>query len=920
MLTFQNICKNDLHVFTRDLSEKVNINIKYAIQDVDKQNETLQVNKSKKSKKPKKKDIIIQNQIKLKLDKNIKKDNNKLNNFLENINDAESNIFNFLNNLETEQIKHIFKFKMLEYFWNKKNIKQTLSLYFELYDKHKNEPEKILLNKIHDKINKYDYNLYMLKNLGDILPPLNFWNQKFKFDDWQKKAINIIKSKECLLVKAPTSSGKSFISTSAVIFHEKILYVCPSDAVAYQIGSQFIKMKYRVHFLLDDIGHFKYDNKCNVFIGTPEYIENYLYKIDVNFNYAVFDEIHDIEYSYENLIKLIRCNFVALSATINNINDFVDMFKMIHPDKKINTIEYNNRFINIQKWLWSNDKLQKIHPISCCGNINDLKNYDLKMTPNDIAVLWETIYSVFDEIEYDEEFDNNSSLEDYIDSLSPDNYFKNNKTLLTLDNSHDYEKFIVEKLIYLNKYYPTQISKIINTLTIQNENHTNNITKFLDTCKHNKMFPMLIFNTDEQASTNIFYDIYNKLINLESTNYPYHYDILEKKQSLYLSYYQKRKTYSESIKPPKKGDSRDYIKTKLDAFDSQQKYRYINTMIDYYNTLICKIKESDTSNSIKNIQINNLNNDLQKFIQIPDFTYQDIYQKHEKYSYNISEPMSGNKIKEIRKKICDSIGINIPYTHPIFQMLKRGIGLYTQNLPEQYRRLLQTLLINRDIGVVVCGKMLSMGIDMPIKTTCLMGYKNTNFTSSDYFQMSGRSGRRGHDSSGNVIFYDIEYKSLINSKLPIVNGTNKPLYTHYNSLSNIKNINTSSVFTNFLNKNRNIINTNSINKLSRGQCIIAWNLRTYENYHILFEKINNEKYSKIVNMYDKSEYILSCIICLFEDKNILNDYKLNVFNEHFRNVLNIVIVLYNNTSDKREELILLYNNIKNILFKNNGFL
>ena len=70
-----------------------------------------------------------------------------------------------------------------------------------------------------------------------------------------------------------------------------------------------------------------------IFIGTPKYIEEYLYKLKLKFDYVVFDEIHNLDDKYENLIKLIGCNFVALSATIKNIDFVIDIFNKINPEK-----------------------------------------------------------------------------------------------------------------------------------------------------------------------------------------------------------------------------------------------------------------------------------------------------------------------------------------------------------------------------------------------------------------------------------------------------------------------------------------------------------------------------------------------------------------------------------------------------------
>ena len=38
------------------------------------------------------------------------------------------------------------------------------------------------------------------------------------------------------------------------IIHNKILYVCPAKPVVYQVGSHFVKMGYKVHYLVENKG------------------------------------------------------------------------------------------------------------------------------------------------------------------------------------------------------------------------------------------------------------------------------------------------------------------------------------------------------------------------------------------------------------------------------------------------------------------------------------------------------------------------------------------------------------------------------------------------------------------------------------------------------------------------------------------
>ena len=56
--------------------------------------------------------------------------------------------------------------------------------------------------------------------------------------------------------------------------------------------------------------------------------------------------------------------------------------------------------------------------------------------------------------------------------------------------------------------------------------------------------------------------------------------------------------------------------------------------------------------------------------------------------------------------------------------------------------ILQRLMSERKLGIVISDRTLCLGIDLPIRSVALSGYKNPNYTTSDYLQMSGRAGRR----------------------------------------------------------------------------------------------------------------------------------------------------------------------------------
>ena len=935
----QNIDKNNFNIFIRDLSLSLNANLKHIIEDSLKLNTSITSNlptKHHKGRKPvvKKKDIIIAEQNKKRELLKIQTDLNKVNFLFEN--KDINNPFKSVKLLKSKEGIEKMKYLLLEHYWNNEEKKQymnfIISLYYQLKDTNTND-YKELVELIGNKLQKYEYKLYMMKELGYLLPPLNFWdNPEKKLDDWQVEVINIVNKKESCIVKAPTSAGKTWIAMSTGIIHKKILYICPAKPVAYQVGSHFIYMGYKVHYLVDNLSQNSFDSKTNIFIGTPYEIENNLHKIGTHFDYAVFDEIHNLNKKddgdiYENLIKILQCNFLALSATIGNIEFLKDTINKIHPSKNIHYIEYNKRFINHQRWIYNNKSLASIHPL-CSININDLTDNfidnSLSFTPNDCATLWETIEEVFE----DEE--------EIIENMSPDEYFTENK-LLTLDDCSTYEKFLKQFLVdNKNKPRYTDMTKqVLDDIKINTiSNNKQNIIPFLKECKKEDMFPMITFNTNPEVCKDIFYYIYDTLATTENTEYPFHYIILEKKQELYNKYLEERDKFRNNIKISKKSnDAFTDINTKLDNYDRRYKQKYIDDISNFYMTCLKDIDRSDIDENIKLLQKNNLQKEFKHFTDNPDFTSQDIFKKHEDFCFTMDEPMSGETIRNIRREIMKTLGIKISYEHPIFQMLKRGIGLYIETMPDEYKWILQKLLSQRKIGIVISDRTLCMGIDLPVRTSCLMEYEgNNDFTNEDYQQMSGRAGRRGQDNRGNIIFYgDIDYLSLMKGILPKIIGNSNNINNNYRILpkinSSIKLDNLEKIFNYFINSDREIIDC----RIDVDNNKLLWYLRKYINANEFINKLDDMESHLFINKVDTDLYILNNIYKLIGCMNINLEYKsnkidcnilekLNIFNE----IYEITINIYNNLNkDKylfiRKSLKIIYENIRTIIIKYNGF-
>ena len=402
-----------------------------------------------------------------------------------------------------------------------------------------------------------------------------------------------------------------------------------------------------------------------------------------------------------------------------------------------------------------------------------------------------------------------------------------------------------KKLFEFNKKYPEIVQKVFHhfhqTPCLDSRNLSIEIISFIKTVKKKDMLPMIMFHTDENICKDLFHMIFNYLDKKELEEYPFHYLILEKKDELYKKYTERKQNFESKIKITNK-NSQFEIQEKITIFEKKEKNIYITSILNFYQQKINKIKNNtEISEVLCNLQVNNLEKEMNSFIQNPDFNHQDIFQKHPDFIFNLgNQSMSGDKIREIRKEIYKTLGIKISYEDPLFQMLKRGIGIYTENMPDEYNWILQKLLATKEIGIIISDRTLCLGIDLPTRTTCFLGLNDIKFSKDEYLQMSGRSGRRGHDNQGNIIFYgNIDYLSLIDGNLPDIIGSTNPINTNYNILKDLnKFLYSDKIFKNFINDKRKIIKIESYNKPIENHKLL-WYLRKYEKSYQFINQLDS---------------------------------------------------------------------------------
>jgi len=253
--------------------------------------------------------------------------------------------------------------------------------------------------------------------------------------------------------------------------------------------------------------------------------------------------------------------------------------------------------------------------------------------------------------------------------------------------------------------------------------------------------------------------------------------------------------------------------------------------------------------------------------------------------------MSGPEIRSIKKEIKRTIGQSIDYENPLFQLLKRGIGIYLESFPDEYNRVVQRLLSQKKLGIVISDRTLCLGIDLPIRSVAFSGYKAPNYSTSDYLQMSGRAGRRGHDNQGNIIFHNVtNYKTLMRGELPALRGSDKPMYESYNVITALNpTIKIPDVWSHRINRELAPLRQKTIMYEDTRFMKLVWLLRYHEEglaFVNTLLKMEKKMFMEIEG--DRELYLLTHIAKILFEDNLIIVYKRNKIEDSLKETLSQV--------------------------------
>ena len=394
---------------------------------------------------------------------------------------------------------------------------------------------------------------FQLKNIGHLLARTLRSDRDpriFDFipDTWQRKLFDAVDNNKSALIIAPTSSGKTYASYYCI---EKVLrsnnndvvvYVSPTKALVNQVQA-FVFNKYKKNDLPAGktiCGVFTRDQRtdvenCQILITVPQCLEILLlsaqsYAWSQKMKYVIFDEVHCIggekgSETWEHLLCLISCPFLALSATVANphvLHNWLQDAQNFQKENRtmlgsnrdeasyiVELVIVKDRYSDLENYVFDPElkSLQKLHPVCTLKLPAVIKHgipEHLTLSPKECLELYEAMKNT--DIDKPE-----------LVKLSPSQFF-NNFTFLKRDDVRIYEgklknefsSWCVNRKRFeavqerLKKDSQTDVSACLSTeatgksgLRLEPDSYqVETFMSLIKTLERNCMFPVIVFCLD----------------------------------------------------------------------------------------------------------------------------------------------------------------------------------------------------------------------------------------------------------------------------------------------------------------------------------------------------------------------------------------------------------------------------------------
>lgn len=932
--------------------------------------ERKELKKAKKSKTAKK---IIEENIRKKEEILREDENRRLVKHMENITDLDD-LVSRVKSMQTNYGRIKLKTQLLEYFLkcNYNLISHIIfySLNSEMTDD--NELNTYIKNTIQDykdKFNKEDMLAIQMNELSSYIPPLDPLNCKpMKLDDWQLEVFNLIESKKNILLCAPTSAGKTVVSSYCAVLGNKTIFVVPSDELARQVAGIFRNLSNITVKVVTNKEYFN-DGDYKVLVGTPNKLEEYiLLNGHEHFTYAIYDEWHMLNSeeggAYEKIFKLLKCPFLALSATLESPTRIKSWMEEVKNEDVV-LIEYKKRFIIQQRYLWHDNNLKHLHPLSCI-DLDYLQNggfnkSELSFTPRDSFDLYSKI-----------KLKVNLPLIDSKPMLHPGIILNKGKwDQITLTETIQVEKKLKEYLMNLSNENPDIAQEILEDYNITEEtvNTRFDLIKLIKLLIKKNMCPAIFFKLSPIRCLQVFKLIVKTLEETQNKKFPHHNEDLEFRQNYYKKCNEEIEATREKTKLPQDTDPSIFFKEQRERLESQ----FLTEMKKEFEKIIIKrivkIKENEMfPDRAKLYYEKYYMKELDMVKNQNNLYYVDKDRPHPDFCFN-NMGIDSTEMRSIKREFKTTLGRGVvDYDHPFMIGIERGIVPYFKDMEVPFQRIAQSLFSQKKIPIVISDESLGYGINLPIRTVVMLGEEKQveNIDPVIANQMTGRSGRRGIDREGNIIFVGVNWKEILRSKFSKLTGKNPltedlPLPFYFNKMNKNDIVR---VFKNSLYNFSNDINYNGKNKMkdilkkiknrSANYCrkpknsLLIWSCRNFGSNCFYLPKVLNsileasqfqifevlacmfdndgtnlDEDNIIYNMFDDSDKPE-----LFSGSHLLSIYKQKKVDsakdiKRLKDIANLISLIHTNLISEKEvavkkfckSLELIFENLKNIIKK-----
>jgi hypothetical protein len=636
---------------------------------------------------------------------------------------------------------------------------------------------------------------FQLEEMYNRLPPLSPFLKSWRLDAWQKKVLRHIDAGKSAVVCAPTSSGKTVISTYTCVANDRVLFVVPTEPLVWQVAAMFEKLlagASQVALATNQLAYRPSEDKSRIVVGTPLALESSLVKIrgqvgdeatskrwdyaqldgGFDFDYAVFDEVHALDgdegAALQRLVRSVTCPTLALSATIGNAAQLQGWWQGVRDDcalvdgvecaDRVELVEHSGRFINVQNLVLDPAaKLDRLHP--CAALTTDQLLGDEKiafaMTPADSQQLYGKLVAEYgaavEDLEPKAFFERLAAGEEQERLAARAAFVKRGgapppelagdagkaaasaRARITLDHAKAYELALKQRLYDEAAKNAPKLGGVLDGFV---PGHLKKLESAA-VGENGRSFSMLNVATQMRAKL-----LFPALaFHLDS------FRCLALFKSLLIELEE-----AQDLRYPEYGDE---LKKK-----AEEK---------------AKENEARAKNAARNAK--EAEEEAKEGFDDGGETFVDVSAPHPEFV--LAPPTTRLSAKEI-DDILDELKRDtqgreaLPANHILVRALRRGFAIYIDDAAfAVYRRVVQRLAQQGKLAIVFSDVSLAYGVNMPFRTVMFCGDEGSLLTPLLAQQMAGRAGRRGLDTQGNLVYLGMSWpriRKLMVGTVPAILG------------------------------------------------------------------------------------------------------------------------------------------------------